>query len=93
MPFVTTVEDEWHQLKGAIKQAGFEALGFKKMNKRKNGLKVWYTEIENAVKEKRNAFLEYLNTQSDESKEKYKEVRNRTKTVSYTHLDVYKRQV
>ena len=78
MTSATTIEDKRHQLKGATKQAGFEALGFKKMNKRKKGLKVWNTEIENAAIENTNAFLEYLNTHSDKNKEKYKEVRNRT---------------
>ena len=35
MPSAAIIEDEWHELKGTKKQAGFKALDFKKMNIRK----------------------------------------------------------
>jgi uncharacterized protein YqgV (UPF0045/DUF77 family) len=59
-PRVGDVEIDWVNLWEAVKQAARESLGTQKIRHRKC-LKIWNEEIQNAVNEKKAAYLKSLN--------------------------------
>lgn len=54
------LNEEWEDMKTCILNAACEAIGKKKKIRNKRGLKIWNDEIEEAVRDKKLAYLEYL---------------------------------
>lgn len=75
------LEDDWQNIKNCIEKAAREAIGKKNKIRSKKGLKIWNTEIENAIKEKQKAYKQWLQQNNEESKHIYKEKRNQAKTI------------
>jgi len=65
----------------AIKKSANDANGTEKIYRRKKGLRIWNEEFKNAIENKRTAYPEYLQNNSEENLEKYKIIRNMAKTV------------
>lgn len=53
----------------AIHKAAGEALGKRKKNCRKKGLRIWNEEIKNAIKDKQKAYDNYLAQNTPEGRE------------------------
>jgi exonuclease III len=58
----TDVNLEWKDLKEVILKAATEVLGKRYSGARKKGLKIWNDEIASLIKNKKEAFLKFLNT-------------------------------
>ena len=85
-PRALTIDEEWEQIKIAIKKTANEAIGTKRKYRRKKGLRIWNEEIKNAIENKRTAYRKYLQNSSEENYETYKITRNMAKAiVSETH--------
>lgn len=80
-PVSCDIEVEWAAIKQCIEEAAFEALGTKRKFRGKRRLRVWNSEIKEALQEKQRAYLHYLQTKSDESLENYRIKRNLAKSI------------
>lgn len=81
---IITLEDSvdmaWNKIKQNIIHSAKEAIGQRKINinGRKN-TKPWFTEeVKDLSKEKKMAYIRYINNRSPEEYQKYKVIRNRT---------------
>lgn len=75
------INQEWNNIKNCIHQAATEAVGKKKKFRRRAGLRIWNDEIEQAIKEKQQAYLRTLQNNSEEIREIYVEKRNRARAI------------
>ncbi|XP_050456668.1 craniofacial development protein 2-like [Cataglyphis hispanica] len=75
------VEDGWKKIKSHMTMAAEEALGKRRINKNADTQhKTWFTkEAKQLAKEKRKAYLNYLNNRTSEERQKYKNIRNLAK--------------
>lgn len=80
-PTDSILEAEWQNIKNCIEKAANEVLGKKKKLRSRKGLRIWNRNIEEAIKEKQEAYLQWLQQKTDLAKEKYKEKRNKAKTI------------
>lgn len=76
------VETSWRKVEEQIKKAVSEALGTRKVNMNSNRKNTpWFMmKVKQLTKEKRKAFLQYLNNRTPEKLQKYKKMKNRIKT-------------
>jgi hypothetical protein len=63
---------EWEALKLILIKSATEALWKRKKRKHKRGLHIWNEEIANLIKNKKEAYLRYLNSHSVEDNIEYK---------------------
>lgn len=75
-PTSGNVDEEWR-----IIQEAHNALGKKKISRRKRGLNIWDKEIQEAIQEKRKAYRIYLQQRTEYSKEEYILKKNRGKGI------------
>jgi cell division septum initiation protein DivIVA len=68
-------------LKNAFKKAAQETTGKKRKFRSRKGLRIWNEEIEKAIEEKQKAYEQWLQQNTEESKDIYKEKRNHAKTI------------
>jgi hypothetical protein len=100
-PMSRNINTEWESLKDIIIKAATESLG-KRRRYKNRGLRILNDEIAQYIKEKKQAYLKYLNTRSDVDTANYKrksaivkrETRNRnrehrTKYAADLAYDVY----
>lgn len=86
------IETEWQNIKSIVKQAGNEAVGQKKKFRKRIGLKIWNEEIEKHVKHKQATYKFFLNNPTENNKEKYREARNKVKSIiKKAHSDSWER--
>lgn len=75
------IEQLYEHIKNALHEAAHEALG-KIDTTKKVSKKIWWNEeIEQKVKEKKDAYLKWLNTKSDDDRQEYVRKRARVKKV------------
>ncbi|XP_044749780.1 uncharacterized protein LOC123310377 [Coccinella septempunctata] len=73
------VEAAWEKLKNNIKTSAKEAIGERTIDTNRKNNNPWFTpEIKELAKEKKNAYIKYINNRSHEDYEVYRVVRNRT---------------
>lgn len=73
VPKKNDIEDEWKQLKLILNTAAHEALGKKKIMKRRNkGPMIWTEELKTEVNNKKRLYLKYLQQQTNDSLIEYK---------------------
>jgi hypothetical protein len=70
-PISRNINTEWESLKDIIK-AATESLGKRRRRYKNRGLSIWNDEIAQYIKEKKQAYLKYLNTRSDVDRADYK---------------------
>lgn len=76
------VETSWKKAEKQIKEAANEVLESRKVNKNSNKNNTpWFTiEVKQLAKEKRKAYIQYLNDRTPEELQKYTQIRNRIKS-------------
>ena len=79
------LEKAWSNLKGVLLTAATEVCRTSKCGRRRKVTRWWMDEVKASVREKKEQWKQYLITCTQEDYDRYK-------AVSYTHLDVYKRQ-
>ena len=70
------IEKEYRNIKNIILKTSREVLGTRRNVKKKKGLNYWNEEIERAIKEKKIAYMRYLQDRSQENERNYKLKRN-----------------
>lgn len=92
-PISRNINEEWEELKGTILQAASESLGTRNKNYNKKRLKVWNDDIAKLVKDKKDAYLKYLNLKTDENLIEYKKlsaiVRREVRKIKRTSWEKY----
>ena len=68
----TNINEEWDNIKQIIIQAASEALGTRRIRNKRTGLQIWNDDIEKIIKDKKTAYLKYLQLKTAESKVEYK---------------------
>lgn len=75
------------------KKTAKEVLGTKKPGRRRKGLKIWDLEVQKLVKDKKEAYLKYLNNKNDQNKIEYNRtralVKRYTRKLNREHWDRY----
>lgn len=66
------VNTEWEDLKQIIIQAATEALGKRNKKLTKRGLSIWNEKIASLIKDKKEAYLKYLNSNSESDLTEYR---------------------
>lgn len=66
------INAEWNNIRSCIHKAATETLGKVKQGRKRGRLPVWNEEIERAIKEKNEAYLQLLQDESDENKDLYR---------------------
>ncbi|PSN32153.1 hypothetical protein C0J52_23856, partial [Blattella germanica] len=87
------IEEEWNCIKELLQKTAKEVLGTKKPGRRRKGVKIWDLEIQKLVKDKKEAYLKYLNNKNDQNKIEYNRtralVKRYTRTLNREHWDRY----
>lgn len=72
MPVSNNINTEWEELKTILKEAASEALGKRNKRRNKRCLHFWNEDIKSLVQNKKQLYLNYLNTRSDTDYINYK---------------------
>ncbi|XP_039280839.1 uncharacterized protein LOC111056792 [Nilaparvata lugens] len=80
-PTASSVEEEWNIVRDTLKDVAYETLGTQKLKKRKKGLKIWNEEISEAIRNKKKAYKQLLQSPTDQAKQNYRIKRNIAKTI------------
>ena len=65
-PTSNDIEEEWCNIKQMVSQAAKEAIGARKLFRRRRGLKISKEEVEANIAQKQNPRIKYLNSQTPE---------------------------
>lgn len=73
------IETAWKRIKENITNSATEAIGLRTTDTNKPKNKPWFTqEIKDLAREKREAYIKFINNRTPVEYERYKEIRNRT---------------
>ena len=82
IPTEEDVNKEWEKIIYTIKKAANEVIGKKRKIRNRKGLRIWNSEIKEAIEEKRRAFKIYLQKKTETTFETYKEKRKIAKQLT-----------
>lgn len=92
-PINNNINQEWTKIKEIIIRAATEALGTRKKNYKRRGLKVWNEDMANLTKMKKDAYIKYLNQKTNDNLIDYKHkcaiVRREVRKIKRNSWDKY----
>ncbi|KAJ4436804.1 hypothetical protein ANN_16936 [Periplaneta americana] len=87
------INQEWTEIKEIIIRAATEALGTRKKNYKRRGLKIWNEDMANLTKMKKDAYRKYLNQKTNDNLIDYKHkcaiVRREVRKIKRNSWDKY----